>query len=75
MALTDEIEKLVGSINGAFSTISHAPVQFLHRKNPSWEESVALFAIADCLLVTSLRDGMNLTSHEFAVFAFFLTMI
>jgi len=65
--LTEEIEQLVGSINGSFSTVTHCPVQYLQKKNPNWEESIALFAIADCCLITSLRDGMNLTSHEFAV--------
>lgn len=62
--LTTEIERLVGSINGKFGTINYTPVHYLCQ-NLKWEETCALFCIADGALITPLRDGMNLTSQEF----------
>jgi len=32
-----------------------------------WAEMYALLSVADVCLVTSIRDGMNLTAHEFVV--------
>lgn len=64
--LTEEVDKLVGSINGKFGTISYTPVHYLS-KNLKWEDSCVLFALADGALVTPLRDGLNTTSHEFVV--------
>lgn len=65
--LVEEIQQLVGNINGKYSTVTHSPIYYVQKKSPAWEESWALFSIADCCLITSLRDGMNLTCHEFAV--------
>jgi len=62
--LAEEIEQLVGSINGQYGTIQYTPIHYL-RRNVDWEDICALFSIADATLITSLREGMNLTSHEF----------
>jgi len=36
-------------------------------QNLPTHEYLALLTLADAFLVTSLRDGMNLTSHEYVV--------
>lgn len=62
--LRDEVESLVGRINGEFGTIGSAAVHYLHHSYPP-EEMAALYLAADVMLVTSLRDGMNLVAKEF----------
>ncbi|MFC6173826.1 alpha,alpha-trehalose-phosphate synthase (UDP-forming) [Subtercola frigoramans] len=69
MMLRDEIELTVGRINGDFSTISHAAISYLHQGFPR-EEMVALYLAADVMLVTALRDGMNLVAKEYVASRF-----
>ena len=64
MTLRDEIELAVGRINGDYSTISHTAIAYLHHGYPR-EEMAALYLAADVMLVTALRDGMNLVAKEF----------
>lgn len=59
-----EINALVGEINGEFSSATWSPVRYLHRAVPD-DLLVALFRAADVMLVTPLRDGMNLVCKEF----------
>lgn len=66
LSLVEEIEQLVGAINGKFSTMDYIPIHYLN-KHLKWEDTCALFCAADVALITPLRDGMNLTSHEFVV--------
>ncbi|KQZ84499.1 trehalose-phosphate synthase [Microbacterium sp. Root166] len=62
--LRDEIELSVGRVNGDFDTMGHTAVRYLHQAFPR-EEMVALFLAADVMLVTALRDGMNLVAKEY----------
>jgi alpha,alpha-trehalose-phosphate synthase [UDP-forming]/trehalose-phosphatase len=62
--LRDEIEQTVGRINGDFDTMGHTAIRYLHQAYPR-EEMVALFLAADVMLVTALRDGMNLVAKEY----------
>ncbi|KQV07633.1 alpha,alpha-trehalose-phosphate synthase (UDP-forming) [Leifsonia sp. Root112D2] len=62
--LRDEIELTVGRINGDYSSISHTAINYLHHGYPR-EEMVALYLAADVMLVTALRDGMNLVAKEY----------
>jgi trehalose 6-phosphate synthase len=62
--LRDEVELTVGRINGDYSSISHTAISYLHQGYPR-EEMVALYLAADVMLVTSLRDGMNLVAKEY----------
>ncbi|ALU39451.1 trehalose-phosphate synthase [Kocuria flava] len=62
--LREQVEGLVGHINGQFDTISHTAVRYLHHGYP-FEEMVALYLATDVMLVTSLRDGMNLVAKEY----------
>ncbi|MEB2343146.1 MAG: trehalose-6-phosphate synthase [Deltaproteobacteria bacterium] len=63
-ALRSEVERLVGSINGEFGEVGRAPVHYLHRSF-SLPELVALYRTADVMLVTPVRDGMNLVAKEY----------
>jgi trehalose 6-phosphate synthase len=62
--LRDEIELTVGRINGTFDSVGHTAIRYLHHGYPR-EEMVALFLAADVMLVTALRDGMNLVAKEY----------
>jgi trehalose 6-phosphate synthase len=64
MQLRDEIEQDVGRINGDFDTMGHTAIRYLHQAYPR-DEMVALFLAADVMLVTALRDGMNLVAKEY----------
>lgn len=64
MQLRDEIELTVGRINGDFDTVGHSAIRYLHHSYPR-EEMVALYLAADVMLVTALRDGMNLVAKEY----------
>jgi trehalose 6-phosphate synthase len=62
--LREEVEATVGRINGEYAIVGHPPVHYLHHSYPK-DEMAALFLSADILLVTSLRDGMNLVAKEY----------
>ena len=49
-------------------TISHQAISYLHHGYPR-EEMVALYLAADVMLVTALRDGMNLVAKEYVACA------
>ena len=69
MHLRDEIELTVGRINGDFGTMSHTAISYHHQGYPR-DEMVALYLAADILLVTALRDGMNLIAKEYVASRF-----
>jgi hypothetical protein len=52
------------SINGQFGEVGRVPVHYLRRSLPL-EELVAHYVAADLMLVTPLRDGMNLVAKEY----------
>lgn len=62
--LRDEVETLVGRINGEHGQIGAAAIYYMHHSYPP-EEMAALYLAADVMLVTALRDGMNLVAKEF----------
>jgi trehalose 6-phosphate synthase/phosphatase len=63
-SLRTEIELLMSSINGRFGRPGITPVEYIHRP-VSRASLAALYRRADVMLVTALRDGMNLVAHEF----------
>jgi trehalose 6-phosphate synthase/phosphatase len=67
--LRDEIELTVGRLNGDYSTLGHQAIAYLHHGYPR-EEMVALYLAADVMLVTALRDGMNLVAKEYVACRF-----
>ena len=62
--LRNDIERQVGHINGEYAEVGHPVVHYLHRPVPR-EELVAFFVAGDVMLVTPLRDGMNLVAKEY----------
>ncbi len=62
--LRDEVEVIVGRINGQHGELGYAPVDYLHQSFPR-DEMAALYLTADVMLVTPLRDGMNLVAKEY----------
>jgi trehalose-6-phosphate synthase len=62
--LRDHVERQVGAINGDVATMGQPAVHYLHRSLPI-EELVALYLAADVMIVTPLRDGMNLVAKEY----------
>ncbi|MFC6703933.1 alpha,alpha-trehalose-phosphate synthase (UDP-forming) [Flexivirga alba] len=62
--IKSEVEQTVGRINGEHSSFGAPAVTYLHRSFPR-EEMAALFVAADVMLVTPLRDGMNLVAKEY----------
>ncbi|KAH9964851.1 alpha-trehalose-phosphate synthase [Russula dissimulans] len=58
---------LVARINSRFSTLTYQPVVFLHTEDLSFSQYLALLTVADAFLVTSMREGMALRTHEFVV--------
>jgi trehalose 6-phosphate synthase/phosphatase len=59
------VNELAGRINAEHGTPLSTPLQLLYRSVP-FEELVALYRAADVMLVTPLRDGMNLVAKEYA---------
>jgi trehalose 6-phosphate synthase len=62
--LRAEIEQTVGRINGEHGSVGHPPVHYLHQSLPR-TELTAFYLAADVMLVTPLRDGMNLVAKEY----------
>lgn len=62
--LRNDIERQVGHINGEYAEVGHPVVHYLHRPVPR-TELIAFFVAADVMLVTPLRDGMNLVAKEY----------
>ena len=62
--LRDDIELQVGRINGEFGRVGRPAIVYLHQ-NISREEMIAMYLAADVMVVTPLRDGMNLVAKEF----------
>lgn len=63
--LENEVTTLVDRINSLKSNLAHPePCVFLH-KDIEFTQYIALLTEADAFAVTSIREGMNLTCHEF----------
>jgi trehalose 6-phosphate synthase len=62
--LREDIERQVGHINGEYGEVGRPVVHYLHRPIPR-DELIAFFVASDVMLVTPLRDGMNLVAKEY----------
>jgi trehalose 6-phosphate synthase len=58
------VEREVGRINGEFGRVGVPAVHYLHQSY-SRTELAALYCAADVMMVTPLRDGMNLVAKEY----------
>ena len=62
--LRDDIDRLVGRINGDLGRIGRPAISYLHSSYPR-HEMAALYRAADIMVVTPFRDGMNLVAKEY----------
>ena len=62
--LREQLDRIVGRISGRFSSAGWVPVRYLCRAFQRRDLAI-YFRAADVLLVTPLRDGMNLVAKEF----------
>ncbi|MFW6233817.1 MAG: bifunctional alpha,alpha-trehalose-phosphate synthase (UDP-forming)/trehalose-phosphatase [Spirochaetota bacterium] len=62
--LKRELDELVSTINGTYGTIDWTPILYFYRTFP-FERLTAIYRVADVLLVTPVRDGMNLIAKEY----------
>jgi len=63
-ALRVKVEREVGRINGEYGRVGEPAVHYLHQSY-SRTELAALYRAADVMMVTPLRDGMNLVAKEY----------
>ncbi|NLU61407.1 trehalose-6-phosphate synthase [Rhodococcus sp. HNM0563] len=63
-SLRDDVEREVGRINGEFGRLRGPVVHYIHRP-VARDDLVAMYTGADVMLVTPLRDGMNLVAKEY----------
>ncbi|KXS17097.1 glycosyltransferase family 20 protein [Gonapodya prolifera JEL478] len=64
--LETKITETASRINSRFGSLEYTPVQLI-QQHIDVDEYYALLSIADAGLITSVRDGMNTTSHEFII--------
>lgn len=62
--LRTNIDRMVGSINGEYSVPGRVAVHYF-RRTFSREDVVPYYVAADAMIVTPLRDGMNLVAKEY----------
>ena len=62
--LKEEVDLLVGRINGKHARLNWTPIHYFYRSFPLHALS-AFYRMADVALVTPMRDGMNLVCKEF----------
>ncbi|GIF47634.1 trehalose 6-phosphate synthase [Asanoa ferruginea] len=62
--LRARVEREVGRINGEYGAVGQVPVHYLFQ-SMNRAELVALYLAADIMLITPLRDGMNLVAKEY----------
>ncbi|MDQ4119296.1 MAG: trehalose-6-phosphate synthase [Actinomycetota bacterium] len=67
--MRDDIELSVGRTNGEYARVGHPAVHYLHQSLPR-DELAAFYLAADVMLVTPLRDGMNLVAKEYVACRF-----
>ena len=60
----ERIDRLVGDINGRFSTSTWLPVQY-HFRSLNRHDLLAHYRGCDIAFVTPLKDGMNLVAKEY----------
>ena len=62
--LSRDIQRLVSEINGQFGTFEWMPIWYLYQSF-NQEDLIERYKESDVLLVTPLRDGMNLIAKEY----------
>ncbi len=62
--LKNEIERIVGEINGRFTEVGWMPVHYIYR-SLTRSELIAYYRTCEIALITPLKDGMNLVCKEY----------
>ena len=62
--LKEEIDLLVGRINGNYARLNWTPIHYFYRSYPLNALS-AFYRMSHVALVTPMRDGMNLVCKEY----------
>jgi trehalose 6-phosphate synthase len=62
--LKDQLDRLVGQINGRYSTAGWMPIHY-HYRSLARRDLIALYRLGRVGFVTSIKDGMNLVSKEY----------
>ena len=62
--LVTEIEQKISHINGKYGSLQWQPISYINQ-SVSFKELTSLYRVADIMLVTPLRDGMNLVAKEY----------
>lgn len=62
--LEAQISRIAMRINSEYSSLTHQPFVFL-RHDISYSQFLALMSVAEIFIVSSLREGMNLTCHDY----------
>jgi trehalose 6-phosphate synthase len=62
--LRARVEREVGRINGEYGAVGQVPVHYLFQ-SMNRADLVALYLAADVMVITPLRDGMNLVAKEY----------
>ncbi|WP_028974044.1 bifunctional alpha,alpha-trehalose-phosphate synthase (UDP-forming)/trehalose-phosphatase [Spirochaeta cellobiosiphila] len=62
--LLKEIQELVSETNGEYGSLGWVPIWYFYRTF-SQDNLIALYKTTDVMMVTPLRDGMNLVAKEF----------
>jgi trehalose 6-phosphate synthase/phosphatase len=60
----EKVDELVGRINSLYGSVHNVPIHYLYR-SLNEKQLAALYRAADVMLVTPIRDGMNLVAKEF----------
>jgi trehalose-phosphatase len=58
------VSDIVTRVNSSWANLAYQPVVYL-KQDIDYAQYLALLSIADALMITSQREGMNLTSHEY----------
>lgn len=61
-----EIRELVERINSTYGSDDHKPVYYIEEAI-SFEERMAIYSVCDAMLLTPIRDGLNLIPYEYLV--------
>lgn len=64
--IQEEIQTSIKRINDKFRQPGYEPIVFIDRP-VSLSERTAYYTVAECVVVTAVRDGMNLTPYEYIV--------
>lgn len=58
------VSDIVTRINSSWANLAYQPLVYL-KQDISYPQYLALLTVADALMITSQREGMNLTCHEY----------